>query len=84
MARERHDTAFVVGAALGGVAGAVWGLLNATTTGAEARRDLRRRLDTAADRLVVAAAAAEVAARTRLARRDVGTTGTAGMASRQS
>lgn len=70
MAREphRHGTAFVVGATLGGVAGAVWGLLNATETGDQARAALGRRLEAGADRLVVAAADLEVSARQWLAR----------------
>ncbi|HYO29148.1 MAG TPA: hypothetical protein VER37_01090 [Thermomicrobiales bacterium] len=69
--RDRHGTAFVVGAALGGVVGAVWGLLNAAETGEQARAGLGRRLDAGADRLVLAAADFEVTARQWLARRDL-------------
>ncbi len=43
MAKERHTVAFVVGAALGGAAGAVYGLLNAPRPGAETRADLTER-----------------------------------------
>ena len=73
--RERHETAFVVGATLGGVAGAVWGLLNATETGGQARAALSRRLDAGADWLVVAAADLEVTARQWLAREELASVG---------
>ncbi|MCC6314921.1 MAG: hypothetical protein IT337_13005 [Thermomicrobiales bacterium] len=63
MARERHETAFVVGAIAGGVAGAVWGLLNASVPGREARSELALQMERAADQLVIAAADFEVAAR---------------------
>lgn len=43
MAKERHAIAFVVGAALGGAIGAVYGLLNAPRPGIEARIDLTER-----------------------------------------
>ncbi len=67
-ARERHGAAFVTGAMLGGVAGAVWGLLNATTTGAEARVALGQAAEETLDRLLQAAADAEVSVREWLAR----------------
>jgi hypothetical protein len=66
--RQDHGGAFVTGAVCGGVAGAVWGLLNATETGVEARDALGRAAYGALDRLVVAAADAEVALREWLAR----------------
>jgi gas vesicle protein len=43
VARERHAVAFVVGAALGGAIGAVYGLLNAPRPGFETRIDLTER-----------------------------------------
>jgi hypothetical protein len=63
VARERHETAFVVGAIAGGVAGAVWGLLNASVPGREARSELALQVERAADQLVIAAADFEVVAR---------------------
>jgi hypothetical protein len=78
MARDRHGTAFVVGATLGGVAGAVWGLLNATETGVQARAGLGRRVEAGADWLVVAAAELEVTARAWLARVEVAPPGPPG------
>ncbi len=66
--RERHGAAFVTGAMLGGVAGAVWGLLNATETGADARAALGRATEDAVERLLHSAADAEIAAREWLSR----------------
>jgi len=43
MAKERHPIAFVVGAALGGAAGAIYGLMNAPRPGADTRADLTER-----------------------------------------
>jgi gas vesicle protein len=43
MAKERHTVAFVLGAAIGGAIGAVFGLLNAPRPGTEARADLTER-----------------------------------------
>jgi gas vesicle protein len=43
MAKERHTMAFVVGAALGGAIGAVYGLMNAPRPGADTRADLTER-----------------------------------------
>ena len=43
MARERHAVAFVLGAAIGGAIGAVYGLLHAPRTGIETRIDLTER-----------------------------------------
>ncbi len=73
--RERHGTAFVVGATLGGVVGAVWGLLNATETGEQARAALGGRLEAGADWLVVAGAELEVTARQWLAREELAASG---------
>ncbi|MBL8129571.1 MAG: YtxH domain-containing protein [Chloroflexia bacterium] len=43
MAKERHSTAFLVGAILGGAVGAVVGLMKAPRPGAETRFDLSER-----------------------------------------
>jgi gas vesicle protein len=43
MAKERHSTAFLVGAILGGAVGAVLGLMKAPRPGAETRFDLTER-----------------------------------------
>ena len=43
MAKDRHTVAFVVGAALGGAIGAVYGLMNAPRAGADTRADLTER-----------------------------------------
>jgi gas vesicle protein len=43
MAKERHAVAFVIGAAIGGAVGAVYGLMNASRPGVDARADLTER-----------------------------------------
>ena len=43
MAKERHTVAFVLGAALGGAVGAVFGLMNAPRPGVETRAELTER-----------------------------------------
>jgi gas vesicle protein len=43
MAKERHTIAFVVGAALGGAIGAIYGLMNAPRPGVQTRADLTAR-----------------------------------------
>lgn len=43
MAKDRHTVAFVIGAALGGAVGAVYGLLHAPRPGVETRADLTER-----------------------------------------
>ena len=43
MAKERHTVAYVLGAALGGAAGAIFGLMNAPRPGAQMRADLTER-----------------------------------------
>ena len=63
VADERHDAAFVVGAILGGVAGATYTLFNAPQAGAQTRAQLAERRDAVAERL--AAAIAEVDGRVR-------------------
>jgi gas vesicle protein len=50
MAKERHTVAFVVGAALGGAIGAVFGLMNAPRPGAQTRADLTERLHDVGER----------------------------------
>ena len=70
MAKERHETAFVVGGLLGGVAGAVWGLLNAPAATGPGPGGLGSVFERVADRLIVAAADVEVMARSRLAKDD--------------
>ena len=56
VADERHDAAFVVGAVLGGVAGAAYTLLNAPQSGGETRAELAARWSGLADRLAAEAA----------------------------
>lgn len=73
MARETHGTAFAIGAALGGAAGALWGLLNAPRPTGPSGSGFADVLERAADRLVVSAADAEITARTWLARRELET-----------
>lgn len=41
--QQDHSVAFVVGALIGGLAGAVWGLLNAPRPGRETRFDFEER-----------------------------------------
>jgi len=43
MAKERHPVAFLMGAAIGGAVGAIYGLLNAPRAGAETRSGLTER-----------------------------------------
>ena len=50
MAKERHPVAFLLGAAIGGAVGAVYGLLNAPRSGAETREDLTERWHEIEDR----------------------------------
>jgi hypothetical protein len=57
VADERHDAAFVVGAVVGGVAGAVYALFNAPQAGARTRADLVARWSDAAERLAQGVAA---------------------------
>ena len=57
MADERHDAAFVVGAVVGGVAGAVYALFNAPQAGERTRAELVARWNDAAERLAQGVAA---------------------------
>lgn len=50
MATERHEVAFLVGALVGSVAGAVYGLLNAPQAGWRTRADLTGYLEALGDR----------------------------------
>jgi gas vesicle protein len=50
MAKERHPVAFLLGAAIGGAVGAVYGLLNAPRAGAETRSGLTERWHEIEDR----------------------------------
>jgi gas vesicle protein len=52
MARERHTVAFVLGAALGGAVGAVFGLMNAPRPGEQTRADLTERWHDVEERAV--------------------------------
>ncbi len=65
MAKERHTVAFVVGAALGGAAGAVYWLLNAPRPGAETRADLTERWHDVEERTAQQIADSESEARER-------------------
>jgi YtxH-like protein len=57
VAGERHDAAFVVGAIIGGAAGATYALLNAPQAGRRTRAQLAEGLDAIAQRLLDAATA---------------------------
>ncbi len=50
MAKERHPVAFLLGAAVGGAVGAVYGLLNAPRAGTETRSGLTERWHEIEDR----------------------------------
>jgi gas vesicle protein len=50
MAKERHPVAFLLGAAIGGAVGAVYGLLNAPRPGTETRSGLTERWHEIEDR----------------------------------
>ncbi len=67
MARERHTVAFVVGAALGGAVGAVFGLLNAPRPGADTRADLAERWHDVEERTAQEIANLETEVRDRIA-----------------
>jgi hypothetical protein len=72
MAKERHESAFIFGALAGGVAGAVWGLLNAPAATGPQPGGFGPVLERAADRLIVAAADFEIMARAWLRKDDAG------------
>ncbi len=72
MANDRHETAFIVGALVGGAAGAVWGMLNAPATAGPEPAGFGRVFEKIADRAIVAAADLEVLARSWFAADDGG------------
>jgi hypothetical protein len=72
MANDRHETALIVGAVLGGAAGAVWGLLNAPATTGPEPSGFGAVFERIADRAIVAAADLEVMARSWFGRDDGG------------
>ena len=63
MADQRHDAAFVVGAILGGLAGAAAVLFRAPQSGAQTRAQLAERWNAAAEQAAQAVAAADGRAR---------------------
>ena len=67
MAKERHTVAFVSGAALGGVIGAVYGLMNAPRPGAQTRVDLTERWHDVSERTAQEIAHLETEVRDRVA-----------------
>jgi gas vesicle protein len=67
MAKERHTVAFVIGAALGGVIGAIYGLMNAPRPGAETRVDLTERWHDVSERTAQEIANLETEVRDRVA-----------------
>ncbi len=67
MAGERHAVAFVVGAAVGGAIGAVYGLLNAPRPGIETRVELTERWHDVEERTAEEVATVEAGMRDRLA-----------------
>ena len=67
MARERHTVAFVIGAALGGVVGALYGLLNAPRPGAATRAELSERWHDVEERTAQEIAQVEQEVRERIA-----------------
>ena len=68
MADERHDAAFIVGAILGGLAGAVGTLFWAPQSGAETRTQLAERWNAAAERAAQGVATVDTRARDLAAR----------------
>jgi gas vesicle protein len=67
MARERHAVAFVIGAAIGGAVGALYGLLNAPRPGIETRVDLTERWHDVEERTAQEIANLETEVRDRIA-----------------
>jgi gas vesicle protein len=67
MAKERHAVAFVIGAAIGGAIGAVYGLLNAPRAGVETRIDLTERWHDVEERTAQEIANLETEVRDRIA-----------------
>ena len=67
MAKERHTVAFVIGAAIGGAFGAIFGLLNAPRPGAATRADLTERWHDVEERTAQEIAQVEQEVRDRIA-----------------
>ena len=67
MAKERHTVAFVIGAALGGAVGAVYGLMNAPRSGTDTRASLTERWHDVGDRTAQEFANLETEMRDRIA-----------------
>src|SRR3712207_4374635 len=67
MAKERHTVAFVIGAALGGAVGAIYGLMNAPRPGAQTRADLTERWHDVSERTAQEIANLETEVRDRVA-----------------
>ena len=67
MAKERHTVAFVIGAALGGAIGAVYGLMNAPRPGADTRAGLTERWHDVGERTAQEFANLETEMRDRIA-----------------
>jgi hypothetical protein len=70
--KERHTVAFMVGAILGGAAGAVYGLLNASRPGEATRADLTERWHDVEERAAQEIAQFEVEVSDRVADRVAG------------
>jgi gas vesicle protein len=67
MAKERHTVAFVIGAAIGGVVGAIYGLLNAPRPGPATRVELTERWHDVEERTAQEIAHVEQEVRDRIA-----------------
>ena len=67
MAKERHPVAFVLGAAIGGAIGAVFGLMNAPRPGSETRAGLTERWHDVEERTAEGIANLETGVRDRIA-----------------
>jgi gas vesicle protein len=67
MAKERHAVAFVLGAAIGGAVGAVFGLLNAPRPGIDTRITLTERWHDVEERTAQEIANLETEVRDRIA-----------------
>jgi gas vesicle protein len=67
MVKERHTIAFVVGAALGGAIGAVYGLMKAPRAGAQTRAELTERWHDVGERSAQEIANLETEVRDRVA-----------------
>jgi hypothetical protein len=72
MAREGHPTAFIVGAALGGALGAVYGLLNAPRPGPHTRAALTERWHDVEERAAEQISQVETELRERVGPQDFG------------